>query len=70
MISDLLKFHLIIWTKLRLKLKFKGYFAIFMQIILGFSELFFAYIIIIMSKIFTCAKAVAGNLYAKAKVDT
>ena len=31
---------------------------------------FFAYIIIIRSTIFTCAQAVAGNLYAKAKVDT
>ena len=30
---------------------------------------FFAYIIIVMSTIFTCAKAVVGNLYAKAKVD-
>ena len=55
MISDLLKFHLIIWTKLRLKLKFKGYFAIFMQIILGFSELFFAYIIIAILNFITGA---------------
>ena len=31
---------------------------------------FFAYIIIIRSTIFTWAKAVVGNLYAKLKVDT
>ena len=55
MISDLLKFHLIIWTKLSLKLKFKGYFALFMQIILGFSELFFAYIIIVILNFITGA---------------
>lgn len=55
MISDFLKFHLIIWAKLSLKLKFKGYFALFMQIILGFSELFFAYIIIAILNFITGA---------------
>jgi len=55
MISDLLKFHLIIWVKLSLKLKFKGYLALFMQIILGSSELFFAYIIIAILNFITGA---------------
>ena len=55
MISDLLKFHLIIWVKLSLKLKFKCYFALFMQIILGFSELFFAYIIVVILNFITGA---------------
>ena len=55
MISDLLKFHLIIWVKLSLKLKFKCYFSLFMQIILGFSELFFAYIIVVILNFITGA---------------
>ena len=44
MLFDFYKLHLSFWNEITLKTKLKGYAALFLQILNGFTELFFAYI--------------------------
>jgi len=53
MLFDLYKFHLLVWENISPKTKKTGYLGFFFQIVLGFSELLFAYIIFSILSIIT-----------------